>query len=311
MSFPTSWNNYTTDCGARPTPLGSRGGDVYLVVHHAVNRRVQDTIALSKPGGRLVSMSFAIGPTVAGVTSPVYCVGVVPEDKWPWTTGAPALDRAALTAEVSNIDLTADYPVAQDAKEWLAQIAAYMAREFGMPLDRVHILSHQEAYARGWGSYPTACPGPDLQGTMDWIVDRAKQINTTNKRKKPPMSDAYLKASTLQGGKRVATTLLALAGGGGANWLEMTNDHPEGNANETAVQLFNMRGAGAMVVSDARWDAIKKAYTTIPPLGSVSVESDPELLAAQVATTDAVKALAPKIDATTAAVKAPRTTTPI
>lgn len=179
MSFPTSWNDFTTptEYGPRPRPLEQRGGDVYFIVHHAVNRRVQDTIALSKPGGRRVSMTFAIGPTQAGVESPVYCVGVVPESMRPFTTASP-LDQAAFTVEVSNLDLTADYPVAVAAKEWLAQIAAYMHRTFQMPLDRTHVLSHQEVHKRGFGSYPTACPGPDLQRSLDDIIDRAKFLAT-------------------------------------------------------------------------------------------------------------------------------------
>lgn len=177
MTFLTSWNDYTTDCGIRPLQLENRGGDVYFIIHHAVNRVVQDTIALSKPGGKQVSMSFAIGPTTPGVEAPVYCVGVVPESRWPYTT-ASFLDKQALTVEVSNLDLGGSYPVAQAAKEWLAQIAAYMHTAYAMPLDRVHILSHQEVYARGYGSYATACPGGDLQASLDWIVNRAKQILT-------------------------------------------------------------------------------------------------------------------------------------
>lgn len=190
MNFATSWNDWTTDCAARPVALSDRNGDVYLIVHHAVNRRVQDTIALSKPGGRKVSMSFAIGPTTAGAASPVYCVGVVPESMKPHTT-ASKLDFAALTAEVSNIDLSATYPVAMEAKEWLARIAAHMHLVYRMPLDRVHVLSHQEVHARGYGSYATACPGPDLQASLDWIVARAKQLVTPTPPKRQE-DDVYL-----------------------------------------------------------------------------------------------------------------------
>ena len=205
MSFPTSWDDITasSEYGTRPLALGDREGDVYLIVHHAVNLRVQDTIALSKPGGRRVSMTFAIGPTQAGVTAPVYCVGVVPETMRPFTTASP-LDQAALTAEVSNIDLTASYPVAEAAKEWLAQIAAYMHSEYRMPLDRVHVLSHQEVYKRGLGSYPTACPGPDLQSSLDLIVERAQQIIDSTKEDEDDMQPQnFYDISTLKGGRAV------------------------------------------------------------------------------------------------------------
>lgn len=177
MAFPASWSDWTSssEWDSRPVPLAQRGGDVYFIIHHAVNTRVQDTIALSKPGGRQVSMTWAIGPAYSGVTSPVYCVAIVPEEYRPFTT-ASSLDGAAVTVEVSNIDLSATYPVAQEAKEWCAQIAAYMHVTYGMPLNRTYILSHQEVYSRGYGSYATACPGPDLQSSLDWIVNRAIQI---------------------------------------------------------------------------------------------------------------------------------------
>lgn len=172
FSFIPSWEDFTSDSGSRSMPLAYRGGDVYFVIHHAVNYRVQDTIALSKPGGKQVSMSFAIGPTVAGVASPVYCVYVVDESRRPYTT-ASWIDDQAITVEVSNLDMSANYPVAHEAKEWCALIAAWMHVQYGMPLDRWHVTSHQEVYARGWGSYATACPGPDLQAALDWIVARA------------------------------------------------------------------------------------------------------------------------------------------
>lgn len=177
MAFPISWVDLTSDSDPRSVPLEQRGGDVYLLVHHAVNRVVQDSIAISKPGGRATSMNLAMGPTSPGVTSPIYCVLVVSFDRRAWTT-ASSIDDRGITVEVSNIDITASYPVAMEAKELLARTAAEMHKVYGMPLDRTHVLSHQEVYARGLGSYATACPGPDLQSAMDWIVARAKQITS-------------------------------------------------------------------------------------------------------------------------------------
>lgn len=173
------WTDLTdlrTEADPRPKKLTDLPGkDVYLVIHHAYNRKVQDTIALSKPGGRQVSMTMALGPTVAGSTA-VKGVQVVP-----WNTHRPFttsswIDNQAITVETSNLLLEPPYPVAQTAKYRLAELAAAMHVELGMPLDRWHVCSHQEVYARGWGSYATACPGGDLQAALDWIVATAKAI---------------------------------------------------------------------------------------------------------------------------------------
>lgn len=170
------WVDFTSDCRPRSVPLSRRNGDVFMVVHHAYNRKVQDTIALSKPGGKTVSESCAMGPTTAGVTSPIYSVHVVPWNTHrPYTT-ASSIDDKAFTYEVSNVDLNSPFPVAMEAKRKIAEFAAALHLQVGLPLNRWHITSHQEVYARGWGSYATACPGPDLQGALNWIVDEAIRI---------------------------------------------------------------------------------------------------------------------------------------
>lgn len=271
MTFKTSWDDWTTDCGPRSSPLEARNGDVYLVVHHAVTRRVQDIIALSKPGGRQVSMSFAIGPTVAGVTSPVYCVGIVPEHMRPYTTAAP-IDHAALTVEVANIDLTTTYPVAEDAKEWIAKIAAYMHHTYGMPLDRVHILSHQEVYARGLGSYPTACPGPDLQASLDQIVARAKVLATPKGRKRG-MTTRYAMIGSGDG-KGGPGTICALAGDVGypcpGNFDEYVRGTVQGH--DRAVEEFAVHGPPIWVTKD-EWPKLRARYTTAPTAGKIVVDN--------------------------------------
>lgn len=279
MSFATSWDDWTSDSGSRPLPLAARGGDVYVIAHHAVNRVVQDTIALSKPGGRQVSMSFAIGPTVAGVEAPVYCVGVVPEDRRPYTT-ASSLDGAALTAEVSNLNLSADYPVAASAKEWLAQIAAYAHTDYGMPLDRVHVLDHQEVYARGYGSYPTACPGPDLHESMDFIVERAKDIVTPTLMRRSAMTTRFAMIGSGDG-KGGAGTLVALAGDVGypcpGNWDEYRRDPADGSDRDRAAVEFQIHGP-VVWLTQQQWPEAKARYTTPPVVGTVESKPDPQTL---------------------------------
>lgn len=175
MTFPVDWvDNVTTDQQARTRDLHDRGGDVYCIVHHSVTRRIQDTIATFW-SDREVSATWAIGPTVAG-SDDIKIALTVPENRRPWTT-ASSLDDKALTMEVCDQELGGNYPVSANAKEKIAQIVAYMHREYGMPMDRTHVLSHAEAYARGYGSYATACAGPDLNASLDGIVARARQID--------------------------------------------------------------------------------------------------------------------------------------
>lgn len=186
MTFPVDWeDNVTTDQEPRTRDLHSRNGDVYFIIHHSVTLRVQDTIATFW-SDREVSANFAIGPLNAGGDD-IKVVRTVPENQRAWTT-ASSLDDRALTTEVCDQALGGNYPVSSKAKEKLAQIVAYMNREYGMPIDRAHVLSHQEAYARGYGSYATACPGPDLQASLDQIVVRARDI-ASGVKPQPPKGD--------------------------------------------------------------------------------------------------------------------------
>lgn len=172
--YPVDWiDNVPTDQEARTQDLHLRKGDVYFIIHHSVTTRVQDTIATFK-SDREVSANFAIGPIVSGGDD-IKVVLTVPESRRAWTS-ASNLDDRALTTEVCDKALGGTYPISANAKEILAKIAAYMHAEYDMPLDRVHILTHQEVYARGYGSYATACAGPDMQASLDWIVGRAREL---------------------------------------------------------------------------------------------------------------------------------------
>lgn len=175
MTFPVDWTDLIgDDQEARSRSLYSRNGDVYLVIHHAYNRTVYQTIETFKSPNRTVSAQFAFGPKTAGVDE-CFAVRTVVEDRRAYTTSS-WIDDQAITVECSNLSLDAPYPVGQSVKRRLAELAAYMHTEYGMPLDRWHVTSHREVYARGWGSYATACPGDDLQAALDWIVAEAIRI---------------------------------------------------------------------------------------------------------------------------------------
>lgn len=169
------WEDFTSDSDPRSLPLEARNGDVFMVVHHAFNEDVDQTIALSKPGGRTVSMTGALGPQNPNDPHNIVAIMAVPLHRRPWTT-ASFIDDKAVTFECSNLDLAEPYPVVQEIKEFLALAAAHMHIDYGMPLNRWHVCDHSEVYARGWGSYATACCGADLRGSLDWIVARAVQL---------------------------------------------------------------------------------------------------------------------------------------
>ena len=251
------WTDLTSDGEQRSKPLTERDGDVFFVIHHAYNRKVQDTIALSKPGGRTVSMSSALGPTTAGVESPIFNVQVV---RWntrrPWTTSS-SIDDKAYTVECSNINLNEPYPVAQAIKKRLAEIAAALHVQTGMPLDTWHILDHAEVYRRGWGSYATACCGADLRAAIPWIIAEAKRIvaeadaPVTPERKKS-MSTLFYKNKANDRAKPADLWALAGDGEGEAGWLEITDG-------ALANELANIHGRNVFL-TESTFETWKQKY---------------------------------------------------
>lgn len=159
----------------RSRPLTQRGGDVYLVPHHSVSRTIGAIMAEFTSPYRTLSATVACGPDQAGTDAYRQIQAV------PWDTGRPYttssdVDDKAITFEMANLVLADPWPVGNTGKYWVAELAAAMHVELGMPLDRWHVACHSEIYARGWDSYPTACCGDDLRNALDWVVATAKLI---------------------------------------------------------------------------------------------------------------------------------------
>lgn len=174
MAFPVDWEDLIpNDFQARSRSLHSRGGDVYVVAHHAVARTVGQIIATFKSAARTVSAQWAIGPINAGVDN-YKVVRTVQEWNRAYTTAA-SIDDRAVTFEMANLVLAPPWPVGQTGKNIVVAIIVYMHREYGMPIDRYHVTCHREVYQRGWGSYATACPGDDLHASLDWCVAEARR----------------------------------------------------------------------------------------------------------------------------------------
>jgi hypothetical protein len=147
-----------------PSEYATRGGEriSVLQIHHATTTSLSGLRALMSPGGRTVSANVAMG-------SDGHRKLVVPIDKRAYTSATP-FDRRSVTVEVCNTSLAPNWGISDGAHEALAHMAAEMHAEFGMSLDRQHIIGHREVP----GTYATACPGPSMN--LDRIVRRAREI---------------------------------------------------------------------------------------------------------------------------------------
>lgn len=134
----------------------------HLQIHHATTTSLSGLRALMAPGGRTVSANGAMG-------NDGHLMGVVPENMRAFTS-ATSFDNNSYTIEVCNTTLSPDWGIS-DACHWrLAQVAVDLHRQYGMPLDRAHIIGHREVP----GTYATACPGPSMD--LDRIVRYAHAL---------------------------------------------------------------------------------------------------------------------------------------
>lgn len=122
-------------------------------IHHAVTTSLAGIIALSKKGGRTVSMTLAVKDDER--------VLIVPFDARPFTS-ASSYDLRSWTVEAANETLDPDYRLSDATYRSLAIIAAHAHLQEGVPL--VHgvpgLYEHKNLYQWFQASYPTACAGP-------------------------------------------------------------------------------------------------------------------------------------------------------
>lgn len=94
---------------------------------------------------------------------------VVPPEYRAWTSGS--IDHRAVTVETMNTSGAPNWGISKESHEGIAQILAWAHRQWGIPLDRKHVIGHKEVPGAA-----TACPGPSMD--IDWIVARAIKLNT-------------------------------------------------------------------------------------------------------------------------------------
>lgn len=137
-----------------------------LQIHHATTTSLSGLRALMAPGGRTVSANGAMG-------NDGHLMGVVPENKRAFTS-ATSYDNRSYTIEVCNTSLAPNWGISDICHWRLAAVAVDLHRQYGMPLDRNHIIGHREVP----GTYATACPGPSMD--LNRIVRYAHEILAAN-----------------------------------------------------------------------------------------------------------------------------------
>lgn len=161
MSIPSvsTSANQTWQCSDRVR-------DVDMVIfHHAAMTDLGGLVNLMH-GAREVSAHFAIKDD--------QIISTVAPEKAAWSLANRYWDSRAITAEACNSAVGDDsgWPLSDRTHISLARVALWAHYEYGVPLDRDHIIGHREAAAMG-GSYSTACPGGM---DLDLIVSLANQM---------------------------------------------------------------------------------------------------------------------------------------
>lgn len=240
-----------------------QGGIDTLQIHHTTTLSYAGARALMSPGGRVVSAN--------GVMTPDGKLGlVVPLNRRAYTS-ATRYDHRSLTVECCNTSLAPDWGISAATHERLARLAYEMHVEYGMPLDRAHVIGHGEVP----GTYATACPGPSMD--LNWIVARANQIKTQGKKK----------------GKAMDLMLYPVKGAGNTNrYFVFEDGQPArelvasalGSVQEQANCLVEARGivtaAPATKAAADRAISMAAAFATAAPVGGVGGPTLAQIVAA-------------------------------
>ena len=151
--------------------------ETYLDIDHnqLTTRRVTDLIVIHHTGNAVDDDLSAAeidashkgqGWTCIGYHYVIRKDGTVEVARPHWTVGAHAYGHNSHTI---GIHVCGNFEEAEptDAQiESLAMLLANLCTDYGLPIDRDHIIGHRELM-------PTACPGENLFAEMDEIVGKA------------------------------------------------------------------------------------------------------------------------------------------
>ena len=132
-----------------------------IVIHHTGNPTDDDLSA-----EEINASHQAQGWACIGYHYVIRKDGTIEEGRPHWTVGAHAYRENYHTI---GIHVCGNFELAEptDAQiEALAMLLANLCADYGLPIDRDHIVGHRELM-------PTACPGRNLFAQMDTIVGKA------------------------------------------------------------------------------------------------------------------------------------------
>ena len=131
------------------------------VVHHTGNPWDDDLSA-----AEIDASHKAQGWTCIGYHYVIRKDGTVEQGRPHWTVGAHAYGHNSHTIGIHVCGNFEEAVPTDEQIESLAMLLANLCTDYGLPIDRDHIVGHRELMA-------TACPGRNLYEMMDVIVGKA------------------------------------------------------------------------------------------------------------------------------------------
>ena len=132
-----------------------------IVIHHTGNA-VDDDLSAAE----IDASHKAQGWTCIGYHYVIRKDGTVEQGRPHWTVGAHAYGHNSHTIGIHVCGNFEEAVPTDEQIESLAMLLANLCTDYGLPIDRDHIVGHRELMS-------TACPGENLFAEMDTVVGKA------------------------------------------------------------------------------------------------------------------------------------------
>lgn len=145
-------------CGVIPRATIDR-----IVIHHnaAMNKNVAISTWLAN-GSAQTSAHYEVADGEI--------IGIVGEGTTAWHAGNGPMNARSIGIENVNNSLAPNWTISNDTFESLCRLVADIAKRYGFPIDRTHVIPHKDVV-------PTACPGGI---DVNKVIARANQIAGNN-----------------------------------------------------------------------------------------------------------------------------------